>query len=92
MAVINGRVTKGKMIDGVQHTFVDLSVDELCTDNTPRINFWTFCILNNLLVEDPENPGRYKPNIHLIELEESKDEEKNQRIYDMLDVIGVRYF
>ena len=89
--IIQGKIRKGKEIQGWSHVTVDFSVDELMKYNTPYVNFWTFCLLNNLLKYDEEEKVYY-PAIHLIDLTLSEDEEKNRIIKEMFKKLDVPVF
>ena len=89
--IIQGKIRKGKEIQGWSHITVDFSVDELMKYNTPHVNFWTFCLLNNLLKYNEEEEVYY-PTIHLVDLTLSEDEEKNRIIKEMFKKLDVPVF
>ena len=56
-------------------------------NNTPHINFWTFCLVNDLIMKwEIENggDGNYYPKIEHVDLIYSKDTEKNIEVEKML--------
>ena len=85
--IIQGKIKKNKEIQGHAYTIVEFSVDELMKRNTPKVNFWIFCIYNDLLKQwkiENEGDGNYYPTIDLVDLTLSENEDNNKYIIDML--------
>ncbi len=80
-ALYIGRQTMKK--DGDKLLEVTLSVDMLCNNNRPTINFWLFCLLNDYVQKDEE--GNNKPTVDIIHLVLSSNENKNEAVNKMLE-------
>lgn len=81
-----------KVLPTDRYVMLRVSVDELFENDTPKVNFWTFCLMNNLIeqwkIED-EGDDNYYPMVSLVDLIPSEDEEKNERamkFFKMLDI------
>ena len=77
-----------RVLPSDRYFMLKMSVDELFENNTPKVNFWTFCLVNNLL-EKWEEDGNYYPMVSLVDLIPSEDEEKNKKareFFKMLDI------
>lgn len=86
--IIQGKIKKNPEIHGHAFTIIEFSVDEIMKYNTPKVNFWTFCLLNNLLKYDDEEEVYY-PTIDVIDLTLSEDEEKNRIIKDFFKKLDI---
>ena len=58
-------------------------------NNTPNVNFWTFCLLNNFIKKRFEFEDEYCSTIDLIDLKYSEDKEKNRIINEMFDRLRI---
>ena len=67
-------------------------VDILFTNNTPNINFWTWCLLNDLVYPDPEDPDKFKHKLYHCDLNLSLNDELNQRACAMMDKLNIYVF
>ena len=99
MHIIKGKIKKeiikanGKEYDYIT---VKFSVDDLMLGNTPNTNFWTFCLLNDLirkrfpdLEEDPDEETEYISTIDTIDLTYSEDKEKNRIVEEMFKRLNI---
>jgi len=89
---IKGKIHKNPPIQGKQFTIVYFEVDELMKNNTPHTNFWTFCLLNNLIMQwKVENDGddKFYPTIDVVDLTLSEDEEKNRIVKEMFKKLDI---
>ena len=81
-----------KVLPSDRYFMLKMSVDELFENNTPKVNFWTFCLVNNLLEKweiEEGGDGNYYPMVSLVDLIPSEDEEKNKKareFFKMLDI------
>lgn len=82
MVILNGKVEQ-RIRQGVTIYVTHLSVDEICQDDTPNVNFIGFCIQNNLLEYDEETKTYHPNKMLIVDLDYSKDKEKNKRVEDM---------
>lgn len=80
MVIIDGKIKETS--EGIVVNFV---VDDLMQDNTPHTNFWIFCLINDLLVKDPNDDDRFISKIKAVELFWSCEDEWNERIIDMFE-------
>ena len=64
-------------------------VDLLFTNNTPYINFWTWCILNDLVRTDEEDENKYKHLIWYTDIILSNNETLNQRAREMFEKLKI---
>lgn len=96
MAIIKGEIKKKILKTDYGREFeyitVEFSVDELCKGNTPATNFWTFCLLNDLIEQrfpdealEPGEDPEYRSKIDTIILDDSEDDEKNRRVREIFD-------
>ena len=95
MFFVKGKIKK-EMYKGYEIITVTFSVDELMQGNTPYTNFWTFCLLNNLirkrfpdLEEDPDEETEYCSMIDTIDLIYSEDKEKNRVVEEMFKKLNI---
>ena len=70
-----------------KYVMVRISVDELFENDTPKVNFWAFCLSNNLL--EKHEDGNYYPMITLADLIPSEDEEKNERARELFKNLDI---
>ena len=63
---------------------VKVSVDNLMLDNTPHINFWSYLLLNDLLLKE-EDSENFIPKIKGLILQKSADESKNNKVTEMFE-------
>ena len=80
MVIIKGKIKEN--YDGIVVYFV---VDDLMKGNTPHTNFWTFCLLNDLVEKDPNDATRFRSKIKAVELFWSCDDEYNEFVIDMFE-------
>lgn len=80
MVIIEGKIKE--TYEGIVVYFV---VDDLMQGNTPHTNFWTFCLLNDLLVKDPNDDDRFISKIKAVELFWSDEDEYNEFVIDMFE-------
>ena len=78
---------KKEIYKGHEIITVKFSVDELMINNTPNVNFWTFCLLNDLVKKRLED--EYCSIIDNVELSYSEDKEKNRIIEDMFVKLNI---
>lgn len=97
MFFVKGKINK-EIYKGYEIITVRFSVDELMINNTPHINFWTYCVLNNLIRKrfpdleyDPNDPdtGGYVSTIDNVELVRSENKERNKKVEDMFDKLNI---
>lgn len=88
MIIIKRNVKRKTLENGMEFTSAKLSVDEICQGNTPYTNMYTFCLLNDLLKLDEESQT-YLVTLTAIDLEWSKDKEKNNTVKEMLQKMDV---
>lgn len=83
-------IPKGKIkqnqYNGITVYFV---VDDLMKGDTPHTNFWTFCLLNNLVEKDPNDSTRFRSKINRVDLFWSEEEEYNERIIEMFEKLNI---
>ena len=98
--IIKGKIEKevtktdyGKEFETIT---VEFSVDELCKGGTPNTNFWTFCLLNDLIKKrfpdealEPGEEPEFVSKIDIVILEYSEDEEKNKKVIDMFNRLDI---
>ena len=75
-----------------RYVMLRLSVDELFKNDTPKVNFWTFCLANNLIDHWKIEEGgddNYYPMVNLVDLILSEDEEKNERAYAFFKMLEI---
>ena len=65
-------------------------VDKLFTNNTPHTNFWTWCILNNLIYQKEDEPEKYEHLIWFTDIILSKSETLNQRAREMFEKLSIK--
>lgn len=80
MVIIEGKIKETS--EGIVANFV---VDDLMQGNTPHTNFWTFCLLNDLLQKDPNDDNRFISKIKAVELFWSDEDEYNEFVIDMFE-------
>ena len=75
-----------------KYVMLKVPVDELFENDTPKVNFWGFCIANNLIEQWKVEEGgddNYYPMVNLVDLILSEDEEKNERAYAFFKMLEI---
>ena len=97
MHFVKGKV-KNEMYKGHEIVTVTFSVDDLMKGNTPHTNFWTFCLMNDLIRKrfpdleyDPDDPDcdAYISTIDNVELIRSENKEKNKKVEEMFNKLNI---
>ena len=78
-------IIDGKIKETYEGKVVYFVVDDLMKGNTPHTNFWTFCLLNDLLQKDPNDDNRFISKIKAVELFWSDEDEYNEFVIDMFE-------
>ena len=78
-------IIDGKIKETYEGKVVYFVVDDLMQGNTPHTNFWTFCLLNDLLQKDPNDDNRFISKIKAVELFWSDEDEYNEFVIDMFE-------
>ena len=91
MVIIKGEIRKQILDSGIDYISIKFSVDEICKGNTPYTNFYTFCLLHDLL-EWNEYEEKYIPTIHAVDVIWSENDERNNTVRDMLRKLDIMYY
>ena len=81
-----------RVLSKSRYVMLKISVDELFENDTPKVNFWTFCITNNLIEQWKVEEGgddNYYPMVSSVHLLLSEDEKKNERAYKFFKMLEI---
>ena len=83
-------IPKGKITKKYDGTItVSFVVDDLMKKNTPHTNFWTFCLLNDLVEKDPNDDTRFRSKVNAVDLFWSEEEEYNDKVIAMFEKLNI---
>lgn len=76
---------KGDIIRDSRGLTVKFVVNELMINNTPHTNFWTFCLINDLVEKAPDDDNRFRAMIDNVEFQWSEKKEWNDIVIEMFE-------
>lgn len=91
MAITKGKIEKKVLENNTDFISVKFSVDDLCQGNTPYTNFYTFCLLHDLL-EWNEDKEVYIPTIHAVDVTWSENDKKNNIVIAMFRKLNIMFY